>query len=75
MNARQFFDLVAEMRKWQKTYFAERENLDAKRYALNKSKQFERAVDMEIERVTQILNGKPEGDKQPQQTQLQFDNN
>ena len=73
MNARQFFDLVSEMRKWQKTYFAERENQDAKRYALNKSKQFERAVDMEIERVTQILNG--EHEKQPQQTQLQFDNN
>ena len=46
--------------------------MDAKRYALNKSKQFERAVDMEIERVTQILNG--EQNKQPQQTQLQFDN-
>lgn len=72
MNARQFFDLVTEMRKWQKTYFAERENQDAKRYALNKSKQFERAVDMEIERVTQILNGKQ--DRQPQQTQLQFTN-
>lgn len=72
MNARQFFDLVAEMRKWQKTYFAERENQDAKRYALNKSKQFERAVDMEIERVTQILNGEQE--RQPQQTQLQFEN-
>ena len=72
MNARQFFDLVKEMRKWQKTYFAERENQDAKRYALNKSKQFERAVDMEIERVTQILNG--EQDRQPQQTQLQFNN-
>lgn len=73
MNARQFFDLVTEMRKWQKTYFAERENQEAKRYALNKSKQFERAVDMEVERVTQILNGEQE--KQPQQTQLQFDNN
>lgn len=73
MNARQFFDLVTEMRKWQKTYFAERENQEAKRYALNKSKQFERAVDIEIERVTQILNGEQE--KQPQQTQLQFDNN
>lgn len=72
MNARQFFDLVTEMRKWQKTYFAERENQDAKRYALNKSKQFERAVDMEVERVTNILNG--EQNKQPQQTQLQFDN-
>lgn len=73
MNARQFFDLVTEMRKWQKTYFAERENQEAKRYALNKSKQYERAVDMEIERVEQILNGEQE--KQPQQTQLQFENN
>lgn len=70
MNARQFFDLVTEMRKWQKTYFAERENQEAKRYALNKSKQFERAVDIEIERVTQILNGEQE--KQPQQTSIQF---
>ena len=73
MTPRQVFDLVTEMRKWQKTYFAERENQEAKRYALNKSKQYERAVDMEIERVTQILNGEQE--KQPQQTQLQFDNN
>lgn len=70
MNARQFFDLVTEMRKWQKAYFAEREFNDAKKYALNKSKQYERAVDMEISRVERILNGTP----QPQQTQLQFDN-
>lgn len=72
MNARQFFDLVKEMRKWQKAYFAEREFNDQKKYALNKSKQLERAVDMEVERVTNILNG--EQNKQPQQTQLQFDN-
>ena len=72
MNARQFFDLVTEMRKWQKAYFAEREFNDAKKYALNKSKQLERAVDIEVERVTNILNG--EQNKQPQQTQLQFDN-
>ena len=70
MNARQFFDLVTEMRKWQKAYFAEREFNDAKKYALNKRKQYERAVDMEISRVERILNGTP----QPQQTQLQFDN-
>ena len=70
MNARQFFDLVKEMRKWQKAYFAEREFNDQKKYALNKSKQYERAVDMEISRVERILNGTP----QPQQTQLQFDN-
>ena len=68
MTARQFFDLVTEMRKWQKAYFAEREFNDAKKYALNKSKQYERAVDMEIERVERILNGTP----QPQQTSIQF---
>lgn len=72
MTPRQFFDLVTEMRKWQKAYFAEREFNDAKKYALNKSKQLERAVDIEVERVTNILNG--EQNKQPQQTQLQFDN-
>ena len=70
MTPRQFFDLVTEMRKWQKAYFAEREFNDQKKYALNKSKQYERAVDMEISRVERILNGTP----QPQQTQLQFDN-
>lgn len=69
MNARQFFDLVTEMRKWQKAYFAEREFNDAKKYALNKSKQLERAVDMEIERVERILNGTP----QPTQTTMQFE--
>lgn len=69
MNARQFFDLVTEMRKWQKAYFAEREFNDQKKYALNKSKQYERAVDMEISRVELILNGTP----QPQQTTMQFE--
>ena len=68
MTPRQFFDLATEMRKWQKAYFAEREFNDAKKYALNKSKQYERAVDMEIERVERILNGTP----QPQQTSIQF---
>ena len=69
MNARQFFDLVTEMRKWQKAYFAEREFNDAKKYALNKSKQLERAEAMEIERVERILNGTP----QPTQTTMQFE--
>lgn len=68
MNARQFFNLVTEMRKWQKAYFAEKEFNDAKKYALNKSKQYERAVDMEISRVERILNGTP----QPTQTTMQF---
>lgn len=69
MTPRQFFDLVTEMRKWQKAYFAEREFNDQKKYALNKSKQYERAVDMEISRVERILNGTP----QPQQTTMQFE--
>ena len=68
MTPRQFFDLVTEMRKWQKAYFAEKEFNDAKKYALNKSKQYERAVDMEIGRVERILAGTP----QPQQTSIQF---
>ena len=69
MTPRQFFDLVTEMRKWQKAYFAEREFNDQKKNALNKSKQYERAVDMEISRVERILNGTP----QPQQTTMQFE--
>ena len=55
MNARQFYDTVVEMRRWQKAYYAEKEFNDAKRYALNKSRQFERAIDMEIERVTRLM--------------------
>lgn len=46
MNAKQFFDKVAEMRKAQKEYFRTRTPL-----ALNQSKQPEREIDKEIERV------------------------
>lgn len=46
MNAKQFFDKVAEMRKAQKEYFRTRTPL-----ALNQSKQLEREIDKEIERV------------------------
>lgn len=74
MTPRQFFDTVVEMRKWQKAYYAERQFNDAKRYALNKSKQFERAVDIEVERVMHILNGEKER-QQPHQAELQFANN
>ena len=68
MTPRQFYDTVVEMRRWQKAYYAEKEFNDAKKYALNKSRQYERAVDMEIERVERILNGTP----QPKQTSIQF---
>ena len=55
MTPRQFYDTVVEMRRWQKAYYAEKEFNDTKKYALNKSRQYERAVDMEIERVTRLM--------------------
>lgn len=50
MNAREFFDLVSSMRKAQKEYFASRSQS-----ALKISKQLEREVDKEIERVETIV--------------------
>ena len=64
MTPRQFYDTVVEMRRWQKAYYAEKEFNDTKKYALNKSRQYERAVDMEIERVTRLMT----------EPQLQFEN-
>ena len=64
MTPRQFYDTVVEMRRWQKAYYAEKEFNDTKKYALNKSRQYERAVDMEIERVTRLMT----------EQQLQFEN-
>ena len=49
MNAREFFDLVSQMRKAQKEYFKTR-NIGV----LKQSKAFERQVDSEIERVRKI---------------------
>lgn len=53
MNAKEFFDLVCEMRKNQKAYFKTRDAV-----ALSESKRLERQVDAEIERVNNILNDK-----------------
>ena len=50
MNARQFFDKVALMRKLQKEYFRTRSKT-----ALNQSKAVEREVDAEIARVHDCL--------------------
>ena len=50
MNARQFFDKVALMRKLQKEYFRTRSKT-----ALNQSKAVEREVDAEIARVHDAL--------------------
>lgn len=53
MNARDFFDLVREMREAQKGYFLTRST-----DLLSKSKELEREVDREIARVDAILREK-----------------
>lgn len=60
MNARQFFDLVSEMRSAQKAYFKSRYGHDeeTKKNLLNESKDLERQVDLEIIRVNGILSKK-----------------
>ena len=50
MQAKEFFDFVAEMRECQKEYFKTRS-----KEALEKSLRLERAVDAEIARVKRIL--------------------
>lgn len=57
MNPRQFFDLVADMRSSQKEYFRTRSS-----QSLQKSKELERKVDAEIERVNSIINPSPQGE-------------
>lgn len=49
MNARQFYLLVVKMRKAQREYFRTRAP-----HVLAESKQYEKEVDAEIERVTKI---------------------
>lgn len=51
MNAKQFFDLVSEMRTAQKSYFNTRSRID-----LQTSKRLEKQVDDEILRVNARLN-------------------
>ena len=53
MTARDFFNLVREMREAQKGYF-----LTRSRDLLEKSKQLEREVDREIARVDRLLGEK-----------------
>lgn len=55
MTAKEFFDLVAEMREKQKEYFRTRSAS-----ALNESKTLEQRVDAEIWRVNQVLKEKSE---------------
>lgn len=53
MNARQFFDRVAQLRHFQKEYFKTRS-----REALQSSIALEKEIDAEIERVRTILAAK-----------------
>lgn len=55
MNAKEFFDLVSEMRSKQKEYFRTRSTS-----VLNESKALERRVDTEIMRVNQMMKEKQE---------------
>lgn len=50
MNAKEFFDVVSQMREAQKSYFGTRA-----KSALDKSKDLEKRVDAEIERVKELL--------------------
>ena len=50
MNSRDFFDMVCRMRKAQKSYFKTRG-----RDVLNMSKEIEKQVDEEINRVNSVL--------------------
>ena len=53
MNARQFFDRVVQLRKFQKEYFATRS-----KDALRQSIALEKEIDAEIERVQSVINNK-----------------
>ena len=53
MTPKEFFDKVVEMRRCQKEYFKNKRQID-----LRISKQIEREVDEEIERVQKILHNK-----------------
>lgn len=53
MNARQFFDKVAEMRRLQKEYFKSKSP-----FVLDKSKKIEKEIDDEIKRVQAIESAK-----------------
>lgn len=64
MNAEQFFRLVESMRNAQNNYFKTR----ITKY-LNESKQLERKVDEEINRVNKIINER----NMPKQMEIQFE--
>lgn len=67
MDSRTFFELVEEMRYWQKRWFDPKTRTQK---ALTESKQLEQAIDLEIKRVRAII-----GEKQKPQESNLFENN
>lgn len=62
MTAKEFFDLVSDMRKIQKAYFqCGKENVLEKRSILSKCKSIEKLIDDEILRVARALADKKQG--------------
>lgn len=59
MNAREFFDVVSQMREAQKSYFRTRS-----KSSLEKSKELEKKVDDEIRRVTSLFPNIEKGGQQ-----------
>ena len=55
MNARDFFETVAEMRKWQKRFFRTHTQ-----EALDESKRLEGIIDDEITRVRAVIQDRQE---------------
>ena len=53
MTDEQFFAAVAEMRRYQRAFFAALPDSDERRTALTESKRRERAIDAEIRRRTE----------------------
>lgn len=59
MTPKEFFDLVSEMRKFQKEFFKHRQSPD-----LYKSKELEQKVDAEIDRVLDLTGGRKAKERQ-----------
>ena len=60
MDSRQFFELVEDMRTWQKRYFDKRTR---GKQSLEESRRLEKAVDAEIARVRAIIGPKPQAEQ------------
>lgn len=53
MNSKEFYDTVVKLREAQRSYFKTRSSID-----LQRSKQLEKIIDSEIDRVSLLINKK-----------------